>query len=64
MGANRYMMTEYHLSKDSPNVVHMSVRPAEMMEEDEGAKGKTSSRESRSGRGEGRGSGGGCCVIL
>ncbi|KAK0665242.1 ubiquitin-related domain-containing protein [Cercophora samala] len=53
-------LKKYQLSKDAPNVVHMSVRPAEMMEEDEGAKGgKASSREGRTREG-----GGGCCVIL
>ncbi|KAK4163164.1 ubiquitin-related domain-containing protein [Cladorrhinum sp. PSN259] len=58
---DKEMLKKYQLSKDTPNVVHMSVRPAEMMEEDEGAKGKASSRESRSGR---EGGGSGCCVIL
>ncbi|KAK4202792.1 ubiquitin-related domain-containing protein [Triangularia verruculosa] len=53
-------LKKYQLSKDAPNVVHMSVRPAEMMEEDEGTKGgKASSREGRTREG-----GGGCCVIL
>lgn len=57
---DKEQLKKYQLSKDSPNVVHMSVRPAEMMEEDEGAKGgKASSREGRSREG-----GGGCCVIL
>jgi len=57
---DKEQLKKYQLSKDSPNVVHMSVRPAEMMEEDEGAKGgKASSREGRS-----REAGGGCCVIL
>ncbi|KAK3905999.1 membrane-anchored ubiquitin-fold protein 1 [Staphylotrichum tortipilum] len=45
--------------QDSPNVVHMSVRPPEMMEEEETAKGKAHSRDGRS-----RDGGGGCCVIL
>jgi len=53
------MTTEYQFSHDSPNVVHMSVRPAEMMEEDEAGKGKSSARESRRSDG-----GNGCCVIL
>ncbi|KAK4232413.1 ubiquitin-related domain-containing protein [Podospora fimiseda] len=61
---DKEMLKKYHLSKDTPNVVHMSVRPAEMMEEDEGAKGKASSRESRSGRSGREGGGSGCCVIL
>jgi hypothetical protein len=51
--------TEYHFSQDSPNVVHMSVKPPEMMEEDETAKGKSSSREARNGEG-----GICCCVVL
>jgi hypothetical protein len=37
----------------------MSVRPPEMMEEEETAKSKTHSREGRS-----RDGGSGCCVIL
>lgn len=55
-------LKKYRFSPDTPNVVHMSVRPAEMMEEDgEGAKsGKTSSGREGSRR-EG---GSGCCVIL
>ncbi len=53
------MRTEYQFSADSPNIVHMSVRPPDMMEEDEAGKGKTSSRDGRS-----RESSGGCCVIL
>jgi hypothetical protein len=52
-------LVEYHFSAESPNIVHMSVRPPDMLEEDEAAKGKTSSREGRSREG-----GGGCCVIL
>lgn len=56
--ADRLTKTEYQFSRESPNVVHMSVRPAEMMEEDEAAKGKGSGRDGRRERG------GGCCVIL
>ncbi len=37
----------------------MSVRPPEMMEEEETAKGKSHGRDGR-----GRDGGGGCCVIL
>lgn len=40
-------------------MVHMSVKPAEMMEEDEAAKGKSGGREGRSREGSGN-----CCVIL
>lgn len=50
---------EYQFSQDSPNVVHMSVRPPEMMEEEETAKGKSHGREGRN-----RDGGSGCCVIL
>lgn len=53
------LRTEYQFSVDSPNVVHMSVRPAEMLEEEEAGKGKTSTREGRAREGSG-----GCCVIL
>ncbi|KAM7184672.1 Ubiquitin-related domain containing protein [Naviculisporaceae sp. PSN 640] len=56
---DKEQLKKYQFSQDSPNVVHMSVRPAEMMEEDEGGKGKSSARESRRGDG-----GNGCCVIL
>jgi len=59
---DKEMLKKYQFTQDSPNVVHMSVRPAEMMEEEEGAKGaKTSTREGRRSR---EGGGGGCCVIL
>ncbi|KAK3398847.1 ubiquitin-related domain-containing protein [Sordaria brevicollis] len=56
-------LKKYRFSPDTPNVVHMSVRPAEMMEEDaEGAKGAGKSSSGREGsRREG---GSGCCVIL
>ncbi|KAK3353691.1 ubiquitin-related domain-containing protein [Lasiosphaeria hispida] len=56
---DKEQLKKYQFSADSPNIVHMSVRPADMMEEDEAAKGKTSSRDGRSREG-----GGGCCVIL
>lgn len=49
---------EYQFSKDTANVVHMSVRPQEMVDEEEAAKGKGS------GGVRGRSGGGGCCVIL
>ncbi|KAH8895720.1 hypothetical protein GQ53DRAFT_31360 [Thozetella sp. PMI_491] len=54
---DKEQLKRYQFSADSPNVVHMSVKPAEMLEEDEA--GKTSGREGRSREG-----GGGCCVIL
>ncbi|KAK0714775.1 ubiquitin-related domain-containing protein [Lasiosphaeris hirsuta] len=56
---DKEQLKKYQFSADSPNIVHMSVRPADMMEEDEAAKGKTSSRDGRS-----RDGGSGCCVIL
>lgn len=56
---DKEQLKKYQFSADSPNIVHMSVRPADMMEEDEAGKGKTSSRDGRSREG-----GGGCCVIL
>ncbi|CAK7218307.1 hypothetical protein SCUCBS95973_003440 [Sporothrix curviconia] len=56
---DKEQLRKYHFSPDSPNVVHMSVKPPEMMEDEEAAKGKSSGRETRT-----RESGGGCCVIL
>ncbi|KAL2121638.1 hypothetical protein VTJ04DRAFT_5665 [Mycothermus thermophilus] len=56
---DKEQLKKYHFSQDSPNVVHMSVKPPEMMEEDETAKGKSSSREARNGEG-----GICCCVVL
>ncbi|KAK4130503.1 hypothetical protein BT67DRAFT_452341 [Trichocladium antarcticum] len=57
---DKEQLKKYQFSMDNPNVVHMSVRPAEMMEEEEAGKGKTSTRDGRRNR-EG---GSGCCVIL
>ncbi|KAJ4294724.1 hypothetical protein N0V88_004958 [Collariella sp. IMI 366227] len=57
---DKEQVKKYQFSQDSPNVVHMSVRPPEMMEEEETGKAKSTRGESRRGR-EG---GGGCCVIL
>ncbi|KAJ9142864.1 Ubiquitin [Coniochaeta hoffmannii] len=56
---DKEQLKKYQFSRDTPNVVHMSVRPAEMMEEDEAAKGKSSGREGRTREGSGN-----CCVIL
>ncbi|KAK3358556.1 ubiquitin-related domain-containing protein [Lasiosphaeria ovina] len=56
---DKEQLKKYQFTIDSPNVVHMSVRPPEMMEEDEAGKGKSTSRDGRSREG-----GGGCCVIL
>ncbi|KAL2168987.1 hypothetical protein VTG60DRAFT_6560 [Thermothelomyces hinnuleus] len=56
---DKEQLKKYHFSQDSPNVVHMSVRPPEMMEEEEAANSKASGREGRT-----RDGGSGCCVIL
>ncbi|KAK1751993.1 hypothetical protein QBC47DRAFT_63731 [Echria macrotheca] len=56
---DKEQLKKYQFSADSPNIVHMSVRPPDMMEEDEAGKGKTGSRDGR-----GREGGSGCCVIL
>ncbi|KAK3687220.1 ubiquitin-related domain-containing protein [Podospora appendiculata] len=56
---DKEQLKKYQFSADSPNVVHMSVKPAEMVEEDEAGKTKGSSQGGRSREG-----GGGCCVIL
>ncbi|KAB5540545.1 ubiquitin-related domain-containing protein [Coniochaeta sp. 2T2.1] len=56
---DKEQLKKYQFSRESPNVVHMSVRPADMMEEAEDAKGKSSGREGRTREG-----GGNCCVIL
>ncbi|KAL8408035.1 hypothetical protein RB594_006729 [Gaeumannomyces avenae] len=55
---DKEQLKKYQFSSEAPNVIHMSVRPAEMMEEEEGAKGKTSGS---GGRTQGSGN---CCVIL
>ncbi|KAK4158242.1 hypothetical protein C8A00DRAFT_39436 [Chaetomidium leptoderma] len=55
---DKEQLKKYQFSQDSPNVVHMSVRPPEMMEEEETGKSKAHSRDGRSR------DGGGCCVIL
>jgi len=55
---DKEQLKKYQFSSEAPNVVHMSVRPAEMMEEDEAAKGN-GGRDGRNRQG-----GGGCCVIL
>ncbi|KAK0744221.1 ubiquitin-related domain-containing protein [Schizothecium vesticola] len=56
---DKEQLKKYQFSADSSNIVHMSVRPADMMEEDEGAKGKAPSQNGRT-----RPRGGGCCTIL
>ncbi|TPX09044.1 uncharacterized protein E0L32_001695 [Thyridium curvatum] len=56
---DKEQLKKYQFSAESPNVVHMSVRPAEMMEEDEAAKGKSSGREGRNRDGSSN-----CCIIL
>jgi hypothetical protein len=60
---DKEQLNKYQFSRESPNVVHMSVRPAEMLEEEEAGKGKAgSTREGRRNRREGTSSN--CCVIL
>lgn len=55
---DKEQLKKYQFSSEAPNVIHMSVRPAEMMEEEEGAKGKTSGSGGRTS------ASGNCCVIL
>lgn len=56
-----FRITEYQFSNDNPNVVHMSIRPQDLDEEEPKAGGKNLS----SGSGDGqRSRAGGCCVIL
>ncbi|PSR90633.1 ubiquitin-related domain-containing protein [Coniella lustricola] len=56
---DKEQLRKYRFSADAPNVVHMSVKPAEMLEEDEAGKGKSTTSGGRSNEG-----GSGCCVIL
>lgn len=51
----------YHFSLENPNVVHMSIRPQDLDEEEPKAGGKNPS----AGNGDGqRQRSGGCCVVL
>ncbi|KUI54800.1 hypothetical protein VP1G_02300 [Cytospora mali] len=56
---DKEQLNKYQFSAEAPNVVHMSVKPAEMLEEDEAGKGKSGSSSGRNTEG-----GSGCCVIL
>lgn len=56
---DKEQVNKYQFSADAPNVVHMSVKPPEMLEEDEAGKSKTGSSGGRNSEG-----GSGCCVIL
>ncbi|KAL1869940.1 hypothetical protein Daus18300_005401 [Diaporthe australafricana] len=56
---DKEQLKKYQFSREIPNVVHMSVKPAEMVEEDEAGKGKSGSSGGRNSEG-----GSGCCVIL
>ncbi|KAK4140824.1 ubiquitin-related domain-containing protein [Dichotomopilus funicola] len=56
---DKEQLKKYQFSHDSPNILHMSVRPPEMMEEEETSKSKSHGREGRN-----RDGGNGCCVIL
>lgn len=51
---------EYHFSAEAANVVHMTVRPADIVEEEEPKGGS----KSASGGSRNREGGSGCCVIL
>ncbi|KAI5463445.1 ubiquitin-related domain-containing protein [Mariannaea sp. PMI_226] len=54
-------LKKYQLSTESPNVVHMSIRPQDLDEEEP----KSGSKNLTSGSGDGqRQRGGGCCVVL
>ncbi|EFW99364.1 hypothetical protein CMQ_5785 [Grosmannia clavigera kw1407] len=56
---DKEQLTTYHFSAEAPNVVHMSVKPAELVDDDETTKNNTNGRVLRSREG-----GAGCCVIL
>lgn len=53
------LSAEYNFSTEAPNVVHMSVKPAEMVEEEEANKGNAKGSSGRNSEGRS-----GCCVIL
>ncbi|CAI4213020.1 unnamed protein product [Parascedosporium putredinis] len=57
--ADKDQLNQYKFSAETSNVVHMSVRPQEIVEEDEPKGTGKSGRDSRNPDGEGR-----CCVIL
>ncbi|KAH7160846.1 ubiquitin-related domain-containing protein [Dactylonectria macrodidyma] len=58
---DKEQLKKYQLSMESPNVVHMSIRPQDLDEEEP----KTGSKNLASGGGDGqRQRGGGCCVVL
>jgi len=49
---DKEQLKKYQFSAESPNIVHMSVRPPDMLEEDEAAKGKTTLARAGVGKGE------------
>ncbi|KAG9228770.1 ubiquitin-related domain-containing protein, partial [Amylocarpus encephaloides] len=53
-------LKECRFNADSPNVVHMTVRPQDIVDEEDASKGKGMGRE----RGDGESNAGCCCVIL
>ncbi|KAF4973528.1 hypothetical protein FZEAL_9311 [Fusarium zealandicum] len=58
---DKEQLKKYQLSTESPNVVHMSIRPQDLDEEEPKAGNKNLS----SGGGDGqRSRGGGCCIVL
>ncbi|WZH41318.1 ubiquitin-related domain-containing protein [Fusarium acuminatum] len=58
---DKEQLKKYQLSTESPNVVHMSIRPQDLDEEEP----KTGNKNISSSGGDGqRSRGGGCCVVL
>ncbi|KAF4432068.1 hypothetical protein F53441_13865 [Fusarium austroafricanum] len=58
---DKEQLKKYQLSTESPNVVHMSIRPQDLDEEEP----KTGNKNLSSSGGDGqRSRGGGCCVVL
>lgn len=58
---DKEQLKKYQLSTESPNVVHMSIRPQDLDEEEP----KSGSKNLASGNGDGqRQRGAGCCVVL
>jgi hypothetical protein len=58
---DKEQLKKYQLSTESPNVVHMSIRPQDLDEEEP----KSGSKNLSSSGGDGqRSRGGGCCVVL
>ncbi|KAF4972653.1 hypothetical protein FSARC_802 [Fusarium sarcochroum] len=58
---DKEQLKKYQLSTESPNVVHMSIRPQDLDEEEPKAGNKNLSSSGGDGQ---RSRGGGCCVVL